>query len=384
MSELKDKGNFSSKVNGFGPNQILVVDDEPAIRELLQEFLVRQGYLVDTAGDGIEAMENLVRKEFDVIVTDLGMPNLDGFGLIKRALALQPYATIIVLSGQDTFENAVEAVRRGAYDFVAKPVRDFDSLKICIERGLERKSLLVQKENYRRNLEEMVREQTKELASKNVLLKDYASQLESVSVSVITSFLTALEEKDRYTAGHSHRVTRYSTQIAVKLGLDNHDLWTLQTAAKLHDMGKLVIDVGYTNKPGPLNEREWALMKEHPTIADRFLAPLPFLQEVRPIVRHHHERLDGSGYPDGLRGDELDLPTQILAVADSYDAMTSRRSYRDPMPPKEAIAELRRCTPKLFNPEVVEPLIEFISQGPSEEVKPAEDSSPNEAEAKNK
>jgi len=365
--------DFSYKVNEFGLNQILIVDDESAIRELLQEFLASQGYLVDTAGDGVEAMENLVRKEFDVIVTDLGMPNLDGFGLIKRALALQPYATIIVLSGQDTFENAIEAVRRGAYDFVAKPVRDFDSLKICIERGLERKSLLVQKENYRRNLEEMVREQTKELASKNVLLKDYASQLESVSVSVITSFLTALEEKDRYTAGHSHRVTHYSSQIAVKLNINGRDLQTLETAARLHDMGKLVIDVGYTNKPGPLNEREWALMKEHPTIADRFLAPLPFLQEVRPIVRHHHERLDGSGYPDGLRGDELDLLTQILAVADSYDAMTSRRSYREPMGRPEAVAELSRCTPKLFNPEVVEALIEFISQEPSEPAEPADD-----------
>ena len=348
-------------------NRILVVDDEKAIRELLFDFLSRQNYRVNTACDGVEAAAILRQKEFDLIVTDLAMPNMDGFELIKEASAIQPLTTIIVLSGQGTFENAIQAVRDGAYDFVAKPVMDFESFKISIERALERKSLLQQKENYQRNLETMVAEQTEELAEKNVLLKDYALKLESVSVSVITSLLTALEEKDRYTAGHSRRVTHYAVETARQMGLTGSDLWVIQTAGQLHDMGKLVIDVDYVNKPGPLTDDEWRMMKEHPAIADRFLAPLPFLENVRPIVQHHHERRDGSGYPDGLSGDEIDHLTQIMAVADSYDAMTSRRSYREPMPKEDAVAELRRCKEKFFLPEIVEALIDIIDNEPLED-----------------
>jgi HD-GYP domain-containing protein (c-di-GMP phosphodiesterase class II) len=175
--------------------------------------------------------------------------------------------------------------------------------------------------------------------------------------------LTALEEKDRYTAGHSRRVTHYAVGIARLLGVNDHDQWVLQTASQLHDMGKLMIDLSYVNKPGPLSPEEWEIMKEHPAMADRFLSPLPFLEEVRPIIRSHHERMDGSGYPDALEGDEVTLLTQILAVADSYDAMTSRRSYRDPMPIADAIMELRRFTGVQFRPEPVDALVEFLANG---------------------
>ena len=184
-------------MNEHNNNRILVVDDEPGIREILQEFLSSEGYKVETAADGLEALEVMARKDFDLLVTDLSMPNLDGFGLMRKALSLQPLTTIIVLSGMDTFENAIEAVHGGAYDFVAKPVQDFQAFKITIDRGLERKSLLVSKANYQRDLEAKVEEQTKELADKNVLLEQYTAQLESVSIQVITTLLAALEEKDR-------------------------------------------------------------------------------------------------------------------------------------------------------------------------------------------
>ena len=343
-------------------NRILVVDDEPAIREVIQEYLSLEGYLVQTAGDGLEALNILNTREFDLIITDLSMPNLDVFELMQKALSIQPLTTIIVLSGQGTFENAIEAVHRGAYDFVAKPIHDFKTFKITIDRGLEHKSLLVNKRNYQRNLETMVEAQTRELARANRLLKQYADELESVSISVITTLLTALEEKDRYTAGHSRRVTYYAVGAAKVMGLGAHDLWCLQTAAQLHDMGKLMIDQSYVNKPGPLTSEEWTIMKEHPAMADRFLAPLPFLEEVRPIIRHHHERLDGSGYPDALSGGDVDLPTQILAVADSYDAMTSQRSYRDPIPTQEALSELKRQVGKLWSEPPVKSFLEFLEK----------------------
>jgi response regulator RpfG family c-di-GMP phosphodiesterase len=291
---------------------------------------------------------------------------------MKQALKIQPLTSIIVLSGQGTFENAIEAVHRGAYDFVAKPVRDFKTFKLTINRGLEHKSLLINKQNYQSNLETMVEAQTRELARTNRLLKQYADQLESVSLSVISTLLTALEEKDRYTAGHSRRVTHYAVGAARVLALGSHDLWVIQTAGQLHDMGKLMIDLSYVNKPGPLTKEEWEIMKEHPAMADRFLAPLPFLEDVRPIIRHHHERMDGSGYPDGLSGEAVDMKTQVLAVADSYDAMTSRRSYRNPMPHADAMTELRKWIGVYWLDEPVQALDEFLIRdgGPREHVEP--------------
>ncbi|MEW6262106.1 MAG: HD domain-containing phosphohydrolase [Thermodesulfobacteriota bacterium] len=344
-------------------DRILVVDDEPAVREVISEYLTMEGYQVKTAADGREALHMMGREEFDLVVTDLSMPNLDGFGLMRQVHGLQPLTTVIVLSGQGTFENAVEAVHRGAYDFVAKPVRDFKSFRITVDRSLEHKSLLVSRANYQRNLETMVAEQTRELASKNELLKQYAEELESVSISTITTLLTALEEKDKYTAGHSRRVTYYAVGAARKIGIKGQELWVLQTAGQLHDMGKLMIDLSYVNKPGPLDEAEWQIMKQHPAMADRFLTPLPFLAEVRPIIRHHHERMDGSGYPDGLRGDDCDILTQILAVADSFDAMTSQRSYRRPMTKADALAELWRWVDRYWFKEPVQALVDFLSDG---------------------
>ena len=343
-------------------NRILVVDDEPAIRDVIQDYLSDAGYNVITAKDGLEALATMEGQEFDLVITDLSMPNLDGFGLIRGALDIQPLTTVIVLSGQGTFKNAIEAVHRGAYDFVAKPIRDFKTFKITVDRGLEHKSLLVNKQNYQRNLEDQVEAQTRELNRTNRLLKQYADELESVSLSFITTLLTALEEKDRYTAGHSRRVTHFAVGAARMLNVSPHQLWILQTAAQLHDMGKLMIDLSYVNKPGPLTPEEWEIMKEHPAMADRFLAPLRFLDEVRPIIRHHHERLDGKGYPDGLMGDDIDLLTRVLAVADAYDAMTSQRSYREPMPKGQAVAELQRCESFQFGKEAVTALVSFLSK----------------------
>ncbi|MFH1139301.1 MAG: HD domain-containing phosphohydrolase [Pseudomonadota bacterium] len=368
LSRKKDNKQAGlARIFGTGPensayDKILVVDDEPAIREVIKEYLSGVGYRVETAADGLEALAILKTREYDLVITDLSMPRLDGFGLMKQAHEIQPLTTIIVLSGQGTFSNAIEAVHRGAYDFVAKPVKDFNTFRLTIDLALEHKSLLVAKENYQKNLEIQVEQQTRELARTNRLLKQYADELESVALSFITTMLTALEEKDRYTAGHSRRVTHYAVGAAKILNVPSHELWVLQTAGQLHDMGKLMIDQSYVNKPGPLTEEEWEIMKEHPAMADRFLSPLLFLEEVRPIIRRHHERLDGSGYPDGLRGEEIDDLTRILTVADAYDAMTSQRSYRAPMPQEEALNELQLGQGAQFGREAVEALITFLNE----------------------
>ena len=348
---------------------ILVIDDEPAIRETIKEFLVDEGFEVQLAANGVDALNIIKKIEFDLIITDLSMPGMDGFTLIKHTKPIQPLTPVIVLTGQGTAENAINALQIGAYDFVTKPIRDLRDLKFCVERGIEKKSLLTTQQRYQRNLEVMVAEQTqalldknRELILKNRMLAEYAREIESVSVSVISSLMAALEEKDSYTAGHSRRVTRLAKKTAEIMGFSDLEIWMVEKAAELHDIGKLIVDVGFINKPGPLSPKEWVVMRRHPVAADRFLAPFTFLETVRPLIRHHHERLDGTGYPDGLSGDELDIFSQIIAAADCYDAMTSSRSYRAPMSRHDAIAELEMESGKHFSKEVLEALLKALSE----------------------
>jgi len=361
LFEDAEKNTFSY----FEPtrdNRILLVEDEVITRKSIQEFLLKCGYEVASAGDASKAKRLISRKKFDLIITDLSVPTMDDYALLGMARNVQPLTPIIIISAQGTLEAAVRAIQIGAYDFVAKPILDFEPFKISIDRALERKSFLVLQEKYQYNLEKLVAQQTQELVEKQMMLQKYADQLEEVSISIISSLLVALEEKDQYTAGHSQRVTNYARGIAGQMGLSHKEIRILSTAAQLHDIGKLMIDLSFMNRSGPLSEEEWEIMKKHPVVADRILAPLPFLKDVRPIIRHHHERLDGSGYPDGLVGDDIDQLAQILAVADSYDAMTSSRSYRVLFQPEEAMAELRRCIGRYYCSEVVEGLIAYFTE----------------------
>jgi DNA-binding response OmpR family regulator len=199
--------------------KILLVEDEKAVRETIQEFLNRNGYKVSSAPDGLEAVDKLAKEEYDLVITDLAMPKMDGFGLMSQSLKIQPLTPIIILSGQGTFENALRAIQMGAYDFVTKPIIDFAAFKLRLDNGLERKSFLLMEKSYQRDLEKLVASQTQELIEKNDMLQDYAIRLEDTSVSFISALQMALEEKNKYTAGHSRLVTEFSVGIGEKLGL---------------------------------------------------------------------------------------------------------------------------------------------------------------------
>ncbi|MBW1708564.1 MAG: response regulator [Deltaproteobacteria bacterium] len=345
-------------------NRILIVEDELVTQKMIKDYLLKYGYQVVSVSNVIDANELMAKEEFDLIITDMSIPQMDGIALRKAARNASPLTPVILLSDQGTLENAIQAIQMGAHDFVIKPIVDFKPLKTSIDRALDRKSFMALQDNYQSNLEILVAQQTQELIEKQILLQEYADQLEEVSISIISSLQVALEEKDKYTAGHSRRVTDYSQGIARHMGLSEKEIRLLSTAAQLHDIGKLMIDLSFMNRPGPLSEEEWTMMKKHPVVADRILSPLPFLDEVRPIIRHHHERLDGSGYPDGLVGDQVDKLTQILAVADSFDAMTSSRSYRALFRPEAALAELRRCAGQLYCVEVLDGLVAYLEYNP--------------------
>ncbi|MFA6283176.1 MAG: HD domain-containing phosphohydrolase [Desulfurivibrionaceae bacterium] len=339
--------------------KILIADDDTLVREAVYKILSMFGHAVVPCASGEEALANL-SADFDLVILDINMPGLDGFETLKLINDRNYGIPVIFLTGAGSMEYAVKAINLGAYDFIPKPIEDLDIFNIKVKRAIEKRMYVVQEKAYKENLEIEVRNKTRELAEKNRLLEEYNEDLEVSTLNTMLTLQTALEEKDMYTAGHTTRVTLHAMSIGQALRLGQEEMIVLERACKVHDIGKLVVDVNYIRKPGPLTDEEWLLMKKHPEIGANIIKPLAFMQQEIFIVRHHHERMDGKGYPDGLGGNDLNLLTKIITVADSYDAMTSKRSYKQNLELKDAIGELRRCAGSQFDPEVVRVFVEVL------------------------
>lgn len=342
--------------------KILIADDDAIVREAVAKILTVFGYEVERVGGGREALARL-GPELDLIILDINMPGMDGFEALRRINACNLGIPVIFLTGAGSMEYAVQAVNLGAYDFITKPIEDLEMFDIKVKRAVEKRMYVRRELAYKENLERQVREKTGELEEKNRLLLEYSHNLEITTLDTMLSLQTALEEKDVYTAGHTVRVTQYAGRIARAMGVDDFEREVLERACQVHDIGKLVIDISYICKPGPLSEAEWDMMRKHPIIGENILKPLSFMSRELAIVRHHHERLDGKGYPDGIGGDELDILTKIITAADSYDAMTSKRSYRSNLNPAEALVEMNGCAGSQFDREVVRVFCELIQNG---------------------
>jgi putative nucleotidyltransferase with HDIG domain len=261
---------------------------------------------------------------------------------------------VLFLTGAGSMDYAVKAIKLGVYEFLTKPIEDIDLFNIKIRRAIEKRSYVLQERQYKAALEDDIQTKAIQLEEQNKLLLSYSNSLEKATVQLMTSLQNAMEEKDYYTAGHTMRVTEYALMLGRSMDLSENELLVLRRAAQFHDIGKLVIDLSCIQKPGKLTEEEWILIRKHPTVGANIIQPLGFMERERFIIRHHHERMDGKGYPDGLTGDKLDDLTKILMVVDSYDAMTSRRNYRKNMTMQEAIEELHRCSVTQFDRITVE------------------------------
>lgn len=339
--------------------KILVADDDKMVRSTVSKILEMFGHEVVTVSDGKDVID-IVDDDYNIIILDINMPGMDGFETIKALNEMSLEIPVLFLTGAGSMDYAVKAINLGAYDFLTKPIGDLDIFNVKIRRAIEKRMYVLKEREYRANLEDDIEKKAAQLEEQNKLLQTYSSSLENATVSLMTSLQNAMEEKDYYTAGHTMRVTEYALMLGRAMGLNPEDLLTLRRAAQFHDIGKLVIDLSCIQKPGKLTDDEWKLIRKHPSVGANIIKPLKFMEKEGLIIRHHHERMDGQGYPDGLRGDELDQLTKILIVVDSYDAMTSKRNYRKNLTMDEALTELFDCSGTQFDSETVKYFAESI------------------------
>ena len=344
--------------------KILIADDDAMVRNTVSKILEMFGYIVQTVSDG-RCVIDVINNTFDVIILDINMPGMDGFDTINALNKLDYNIPVLFLTGAGSMDYAVKAINLGAYDFLTKPIEDLDIFNAKIRRAIEKRMYVLQERRYKEALEDDVRTKAEKLEEQNKLLLSYSNSLENATVQLMTSLQNAMEEKDYYTAGHTTRVTEYAVMLGMAMKLPEGDQVVLRRAAQFHDIGKLVIDLSCIQKPGKLTNEEWLLIKKHPSVGANIVKPLGFMKREQFIIRHHHERMDGKGYPDGLKGGELDVLTKILVVVDSYDAMTSRRNYRKNLTMTEALAELDNCSGSQFDPVTVQyftkSIVDFVT-----------------------
>lgn len=325
---------------------ILVVDDEKEACSVLGMFLKGEGYDVTTVYDGPAALEIVKSACPDIVLLDIRMPVMDGMEVLRRIKEISEDVIVIMVTAVGDLETAMSAVKGGASDFLRKPINLFE-LEISIERALDKRRIVFENREYQERLEEKVAEQT-------AVLRKLYFELKKANLDIVRALSETIEAKDPYTKGHCGRVALYSLKLGKAMGLSQEQLETLEYGALLHDIGKIGIHGAVLNKPGKLNEDEYKHVKTHPETGDRIILNIDLLKDARTLVRQHHERYDGKGYPDGLGGGQLGIPARIIIIADAYDALTSDRPYRKGMPHDRAISILRENRGTQFDPEILD------------------------------
>src|SRR5437660_7339579 len=329
------------------PNErILVVDDEETIREVVSSMLGSGHYECKQAASAFEALALLDSgEEFELMLSDLLMPDLDGIGLLERTKEKFPDLPVIMVTAVHDISVALAAIRNGAYDYLLKPF-EREQLLASVHRALEMRRLKSENKAYQANLESLVAARTEQLRQAMTdLERSYDITLEALG--------DALDLKDAETEGHSKRVTAFTIAVARAMGLAGDRIRVIARGAFLHDIGKMAIPDAILRKPGALTETETEIMREHCYRGYQMLKKIPFLSEAAEIVYSHQERYDGTGYPRGLRGDEIPIGARIFSIADTLDAITSDRPYRAAQSIQVAREEVERFSGRQFDPDVV-------------------------------
>ena len=328
-------------------DRILVVDDEEPIREIVSSMLMTANYECLQASSGLEALALLNSGEqFELMLSDLMMADLDGIGLLERTKEKYPDMPVVMVTAVHDISVALAAIRNGAYDYLLKPF-EREQLLATVRRALENRRLKLENRQYQTNLESLVAERTAQL-------RKAMGELERSYDITLAALGDALDLKDAETEGHSKRVTAYTIAIARAMGIAKEEISVIARGAFLHDVGKMAIPDAILRKPGKLEQDEISIMREHCYRGYQMVKKIPFLQEASEIVYSHQERFDGTGYPRGLKGEEIPLGARIFAIADTLDAMTSDRPYRPAQSWQAAREEIERWKGRQFDPKVVE------------------------------
>jgi len=316
---------------------ILVADDQASNRELMQELLSRQGFKVVTAPDGASALEQLATTQVDLVLLDVMMPHITGFAVCQKiksnpATDLVPVVLVTALSDK---QDRLEGIKAGADDFLTRPV--------------DRTELLAR-----------VRSLLK--------LKFRTDELERAE-SVLFSLARSIEGKDPYTSGHCERLAEFSVRLGERVGLSEEQITALRRAGVVHDIGKVAVPDAILLKPGRLTEEEWTVIRQHPVVGERICAPLKSFRLVLPIIRHHHEKYDGSGYPDGLRGDAIPVAARVLQIVDVFDALTTERPYKKAFSAADALQTVREEVAKgWWDPQIFGEFEQIVRNGTADRV----------------
>jgi len=325
--------------------RLLIVDDEVEVRSVLHDLL-SENYQCGEASSAEEALTQLRDHDYELVISDITMSGMSGLEMIPHVKVVSPDTVIVMISGMQTIESAINALRLGAFDYLMKPF-DLRQAEAAIARAYEHHELIVAKRRYENHLEELVEQRTAEL--------DQAlDSLENAYRTTLQALTAALETRDAETHGHSERVVTFSLRLGREYGLTRPQMKALEFGSLLHDIGKIGVPDAILRKPAKLTDEEWVRMREHPLHGQQILRGIKFLEGAAKVVAQHHEKWDGSGYPLGLKAEEIDICARIFSVADAFDAITSDRVYRQGRPYEAAAQELDEWVGRQFDPKVVE------------------------------
>jgi len=325
---------------------LLIVDDEPAIRRLLCQKLSREGYLCQEASDADQTSNMLAAHPIALVILDIKMPGRSGIEILSEIKSGYPDTVVIMATAIIDINVAIQCLKQGAEDYICKPF-NLEELSLAVQRAIDRRHLQLELREYQQFLEEKVEEQTEEIRR--------------VFLGAIEALVSALEAKDKYTGGHSRRVTGLALALGNELGLSAKDMEELRWASLLHDIGKIAVDQSIQNKSGRLTPEEYDHIMTHTHAGALIVQPL-VNGKIAEMIDHHHDRYDGSGPHQVIAGSGIPLGARIIAIADAFDAMTSDRPYRSAMSVEEAIREIQRGARTQFDPTIITAFIKTVGK----------------------
>jgi putative nucleotidyltransferase with HDIG domain len=333
--------------------QILVVDDEQPIRMLLQKILESNGYTCHTAENAGQARDMMAAQSCDLVLCDINMPGESGLDFIRFVLKTYPDTAAIMVSAIGDPHLADSMLELGVYDYIIKPM-DRNGILISVANAFRRRELEIANRSYRRNLEHMVDERTESL-------RHSMSKLENAMNGIVRAIAHTVETRDPYTAGHQRRVADLAAAIAQEVGFTHDQIEAVRVAAIIHDLGKISVPAEILSKPSRLTANEFNLIKEHPQVGYDIVKDIEFPWDVSTMIHQHHEKLNGSGYPLGVSGNEILPESRVLTVADVVEAMASHRPYRPGLGVDVALEEIDKNKGQLYDPEMAQACIALFS-----------------------